>query len=215
MHWRHRRFGLITTGASTLLLCLAAIVEGNPKDLYWTDERALNPPSPVETDPNDPKAGWTWPSEWKGPNQAMPIGGLEIRPGFSRYFGLENEFVPQKTKEFWISFAYSGGGDPFAALAVNGIHFDHWRKGARAGKPEPKPEEDNGSWFTQMYTVEPQPDWEWICITNMSQDHKSIIINPAGFQMWSECVPEPASLCFLAAGALVAFRKRAPRSGWK
>lgn len=187
-----------TLAATTLLTCCAGPSLAEIGDFYSTRPNVLVGDTPKPIDPLNPAAGWDWHSPpWTYRNRDLPKDTV-MAPDTFITFGLENEFKPRMTKEFWIEFDYTGGS-PKMTNANWGIHPAYGvNKGGGTNDLS-----DDGSHFRFSITTTPQPDWEWMVISNVGSTDMTI----NNFKMDHRCYPTPASVSLLSVGLLIALRR--------
>ncbi len=189
---------------SVLLVVVAVILVGAvtaqaaSQDIYvWTGSST----------PDDPyyspgAGGPIWPFGWF-PLPRTGTGDPEVQSysvGSHQaiWFALENEENLEAVKT--VNFNYVG--DSFAIVGMragfsDGHAIDTWPLHLDPGA---------GSSLNFVGTIDPQPDWEWIKLTNTSDSSELIVVT----RYDSTCnIPEPAGLALYVMGlALVVMRRQ-------
>lgn len=183
------------------VMCCAPRAPAAFHDFYWTDPSPVGPFDPTPNDLSDPTAGWNWdPDKWTHKNTTGVVpDGTVMKPDTFLVFGLENKFIKDETKTFWVTFHYQGG-DPKATNAKWGNHPKNGDVGGGSMS-----ELDEAGVYKFTVVTKPQPDWEWVVITNVGTSDMKI----TSFKMDSSCTPTPGSIAVTLVGvACVMCRRR-------
>lgn len=186
--------------------------------VHVSDENApTQVPRPHNDNPNDgynwnfPGSPWSirWPATVNGLTITGTIPGpITIGQWGVREFGMDNTWLGvDYVKTFTLEFNYAGGRP--VAVDPNGIGT---REGIHPARNQPTPtsdlvsETDFGTSYTLVIEFTPQPDWEFVTISNMGQGPMVM----RNIKLTSVChlVPAPGTLALLGLGGLVTRRRR-------
>lgn len=200
------------------MTCLLALFVGvatfacaQPLQTHATQENP-GPGNPTPVNPNNPAAGFTWPSPpWTvaGPAVAQGLtingtipGPITIGAGNFRRFGMDNLFRGADwTKEFTLEFNYTGGDPEQGVTREVGYHPTRNQPGGTTTVLE---ETDTGTYYRLRTRIVPQPDWEYVTVRNAGTAQSTL----TNIRLTSVCIPEPSTLFALILGTAVAVRRR-------
>lgn len=177
--------------------------------LHQTDS-FVTPPTDMEpiTD-KDGNSKWAkppWNSEYPAtgtPDSAsgtIPNFAGTLAPGESMGYGLDNFFVKKNTKTFKITCSIGPGGKPQTSTPGFG-YSDPFQKGTATKISSII---DKGI-FTEVWTITPQPSWEFITIKNAGD--KTLTITALTLSSTCTLTPAPGPLALGAAGVVLLLRR--------